>query len=181
MLWLIHTINQSEEREKKRNALSVPANGDINVAEKRLCVNSCGKLKVLWKKLKFYPACLNLLLVNILHGRCSRPLPCVHKKKSSLELQDGSSPKQSPSTLQRILKPSPYMHFTHTTWHIHTHKTHTRCHPLRTHVGGRRRRAEERKKKKEREREKRSPNPFPLAGGKWNFRVFLPPPLHSVW
>lgn len=81
MLWLIHTINQSEEREKKRNALSVPANGDINVAEKRLCVNSCGKLKVLWKKLKFYPACLNLLLVNILHGRCSRPLPCVHKKK----------------------------------------------------------------------------------------------------
>lgn len=78
----------------------------------------------------------------------------MHKKKSSLELQDGSSPKQSPSTLQRILKPSPYMHFTHTTWHIHTHKTHTRCHPLRTHVGGRRRRAEERKKKK-REKERR--------------------------
>lgn len=70
----------------------------------------------------------------------------------SLELQDGSSPKQSPSTLQRILKPSPYMHFTrtHSTF-TRSHKTHTRCHPRRTHVGGRRRRAEERKEKREKE------------------------------
>lgn len=95
-----------------------------------------------------------MLLVNILHGRCSRPLPCVYKK-SSLELQDGSSPKQSPSTPQRILKPSPYICIllTHIQ-HMHTlsHKPHTRCHPLRTHVGGRRRRAEERRKKREKER-----------------------------
>ena len=40
------------------------------------------------------------------------------------------------------------------TQHMHnaSHNTHTRCHPLRTHVGGRRRRAEEQKRKREKER-----------------------------
>ena len=96
-----------------------------------------------------------MLLVNILHGRCSRPLPCVHKK-SSLELQDGSSPKQSPSTLQRILKPFSLYAFYSLTQHMHTlsHTEHTHTLPSSAHAcGWKEKESRGAKRKRERKRE----------------------------
>lgn len=149
---LAHYTQIHTHYKKNRCTLSTGKWGMLMQQKKKLVMESarlCMNFEIL------YPACLNLLLVNIFHGRCSRPLPCVYKK-SSLELQDGSSPEQSPSTLQRILKPSPYMHFarSHSTCTL-SQNTHTHTHAAilcaRMWVEGEGEQRSERKRERKRE------------------------------